>query len=115
MSNDLSQINLTLKLPIGFRALQAEVDFDELLDEDDLPRQLQSLKRINSGESFSFRVTDIKNPFSFMPTDEAIQYTVYTFDGFMIENMPFSDKLRVNNTVRGDLDPRRSSARPNDF
>jgi hypothetical protein len=40
VSTNLSQINLTLKLPIGFRALQAEADFDELLDEDDQPRQL---------------------------------------------------------------------------
>ena len=50
-----------------------------------------------------------------MPTDDAIQYTVYTSNGFMIEHTAFSDKLKVNNTVRGDLDPARSSARPDDF
>lgn len=65
-------------------------------EEDD--RRLQSVKRIESNESFMFKIMNIKNPNSFKPTDDAIQYSVFTNNGFMIEHSGFSDKLRVNNT-----------------
>jgi hypothetical protein len=117
VSTNLSQINLTIKLPSSWRQLSDEQpsNFEELFDEHEDQRSLSQTGQINTGETIEFQITSIKNPFSFIPTDDALQYTVYTDNGFMIEHSDFSDKLRVNNTVEGFLDPLKASALPSDF
>lgn len=120
VSNNLSQINLTIKLPLGWQRRLSENYHEELNDDDDLfdldnGRLLQSVGTIVSGETVEFRVTSIKNPFSFMPTDDTLQYTVYTDNGFMIEHTDFSYDLKINNTVEGEFDPNKTAAMPSDF
>ena len=78
-------------------------EHEEMRDETE-DRKLQSVKRIQSNESFTFKILKVKNPPSFKPTDDAIQYSVFTENSFMIEHTAYSDKLRVNNTLRGVLD-----------
>ena len=49
-------------------------------------------------------MTNIKNPVSFEPTLDPIKYTVYTKNGFMIEQS--SDKLKnlfIENTIPGSF------------
>ena len=49
--------------------------------------------QINSGSSFQFRITEMKNFNSFRPSDESIQYYVYSADGILYE------ELRDGNTM----------------
>lgn len=118
VSVDLSKVSISLKLPIGFRNL------NELLEEvyseeeqiHEQERYLQSVQRIKSGETFQFSIGGIKNPFSLMPTDTSILYSVNTNSGYLIEQSAIgSFLLRVNNTSPGVMDPVRTSVMPSNF
>lgn len=102
VSKDLSSVQITLRPDVGFRQL-AEGS-----------RSLQSVRRIQSGEGFTLRITEVKNPFSEKPTDDAFVYSVLT-NQWLIEKSEFSHMLRVNNTIPGDFDRNKTSVVPNNF
>ena len=49
-------------------------------------RNLQYTGVIDPGDSFKFRVTDVRNPYSFRPTDSLI-YRVFTSDNVLFEEL----------------------------
>jgi hypothetical protein len=67
VSVKLDAIQITLLLPLNFRMLQAG-----------------STNKIGAGESFTFTLTNIKNPYSTSPTDSSVIYSTYT-GGLLIE------------------------------
>lgn len=116
VSVDLSKVTITLKLPVGFRNLNDVLEEAYLEEMHEEERNLQSVQRILSGETFEFSLGGIKNPFSLMPTDSSILYSVNTNSGFLIEQSAIgSFLLRVNNTVPGVMDPAKTAVMPSNF
>ena len=83
-------------------------------DEDE-DRQLRSSGRIETNESFTFQISRVKNPQSFKPTEQGIKYSVLTASGYMIEQSVPSDKLKIINSVQGQIDSAKASVIPDDF
>ena len=81
VSVDLTKLRMTLSLPSNLGR--------------------RNLAEIDSGEEFRFRVTNIKNPPSFQPTTDSIEYAVYTEDGILIEEL--SEGFEITNTESGVL------------
>ena len=68
---------------------------------------------ISSGSSFQFRVTEMKNFNSFRPSDESIQYYVYSTDGVLYEEL--RDNNYMVNNVTGALSGIKNGIIPGDF
>ena len=90
------EFNVEMSFALQRRRLEEGEDEDDEVDEDELflrdgRRGMQA--QINSGSSFQFRVTEMKNFNSFRPSDESIQYYVYSSDGILYE------ELRSGNTM----------------
>jgi hypothetical protein len=95
VSVKLDAIQITLLLPLNWRRLQAG-----------------STNKIAAGESFTFTLTKVKNPYSTSPTGSSIVYSTYT-GGVMIEQM--STGLIITNTSPGILEVSTASIIPIDF
>ena len=90
------EFNVEMSFALQRRRLEQGEDEDDDVDEDELflrdgRRGMQA--QIDSGSSFQFRVTEMKNFNSFRPSDESIQYYVYSADGILYE------ELRDGNTM----------------
>lgn len=96
ISVDQRQIEFNVEMSFALQRRRLEEGDDEEVDEDELflrdgRRGMQA--QINSGSSFQFRITEMKNFNSFRPSDESIQYYVYSADGILYE------ELRDGNTM----------------
>ena len=67
---------------------------------------------IDSGDAFSFRITNVRNPYSFRPTESMI-YQVYTADNVLFEEL--QEGLEIINTVHGDLSEFKNGLIPDSF
>jgi hypothetical protein len=104
VSVNLSRIALTLSLPNGYSSSSRR------------DRELQSAVldgQISQGEEFIFRVSNIKNPPSFQPTTESINYSVYTANGVLMEDL--TEGFPIINNVPGDLSQYQNGLLPGDF
>ena len=100
VSVDLSRITMELSLP-SFGVAGAST------------RSLQTAGRIDSGEEFMFRITNIKNPPSFEPTPASIIYEVFTTNGNLIEEL--LEDYPIVNTEPGALSPYKNGLLPDEF
>lgn len=73
----------------------------------------RKLQKIDSGQTFSIKITDVTNPLSFRPTEESIEYKVIASDGFEVEFV--EEGYHIVNTVPGYLDIKTNSILPTIF
>jgi len=75
-------------------------------------RNLQYTGVIDPGDSFKFRVTDVRNPYSFRPTDSLI-YRVFTSDNVLFEEL--DEGMIITNTLTGNLSQYKNGLVPTVF
>ena len=104
ISQDQRKIEIVISEIIVPRTLSA-------VYENDFLRRLQN--QIPSGLSFQFRITEMKNNNSFRPSEESIEYYVYSSAGILYEEK-VSDMF-MKNEVRGIMSDTKNGIIPDDF
>ena len=98
-----------MSLALQKRRLDEEDSEDDTL----LGRRRGLAAQIASGGSFQFRVTEIKNFNSFRPSDDSVEYYVYSEAGILYEEK--RDGMEMQNDEQGALSTVKNGIIPDDF
>lgn len=111
ISVDARQLEFTVELAA---ALQGRRLSDHAEDgEDGFLEGHRKLARIDSGYSYAFRITNMKNFNSFRPADASIGFYVYSAAGILFEESVSG--MMMANTETGALDATKNGILPSDF
>ena len=108
VSVDQRQLEFSIEEVVAGRSLAVDGFYEDFLDGG---RHLQD--KIESGLSYQFRITNIKNFNSFRPSDSSIEYYVYSQAGVLFEEQ--TTGMFLTNDAMGDLNPNNNGIIPGSF